>query len=158
MLKILKGWFAKEEEPPEEAVQKEVRDEEASYAVDVLHTLSELMERLHKVGDPDKIAMTALKIGCEFYQAEWCGILDCDTSVEIFTPYWWYTPVKDDQTSVLFQEFEFFEGFKRWVEALQNHTPIVVPDVEAISKKYPVQNCNNKLHTFAPHHTCGVMS
>ncbi len=20
------------------------------------------------------------------------------------------------------------------------------------------QNCNNKLHTFAPHHTCGVMS
>ncbi len=21
-----------------------------------------------------------------------------------------------------------------------------------------IQNCNNKLHTFAPHHTCGVKS
>ncbi len=25
-------------------------------------------------------------------------------------------------------------------------------------RKYLSQNCNNKLHTFAPHHTCGVMS
>lgn len=141
-MKFFEKWFAKEEEPPATEIREETRDAEASYAVDVLHTLTNLMKDLHVLGDPDQIAMTALKMGCEFYQAEWCGILDCDTSVEVFTPYWWYTPVQDDQTHVLFQEFEYFEGFTRWVEALRNHTPIVVPDVEAIRKKYPVEYAN----------------
>lgn len=108
--------------------------EDHIYAKQFMDALVKLEHQLHGSGNPEEIAMGALKAGSEFYQAEWCGILDANLDVGVFTPFWWYTPVKDDQTTTLFREFEFIEGFPRWVDAVRNNYAIVVPDVEQIKE------------------------
>lgn len=138
MLKIFEKWLGKETAPViGEQAAEEPPEEDTQYALDFLHELTRLEHELHGSGDPNQIAMGALKSGCEFYQAEWCGILDVDMDVGVFTPLWWYTPMESDRTTELFREFEFAENFPRWVDALQNNFAIAVPDVETIRDTYP---------------------
>lgn len=140
MLKIFERWFGQKNSPvPDEQIiaEPEPPEEDVQYALDFLHELTRLEHELHGSGDPNEIAMGALQAGCEFYQAEWCGILDVDMDLGVFTPYWWYTPVENDRTTELFREIEFAEGFPRWVDVLKSNDVIIVPDIEQIRNTYP---------------------
>ena len=50
-------------------------------------TITELERGLHSTDDPKKIAMQTLITACEFYEADWCGILLVDLDIGIWIPY-----------------------------------------------------------------------
>lgn len=116
--------------------EKSVGDESSSfwgdeyiYAKEFMGRLVALERQLHGSGDPDEIVTNALKAGCDFYQAEWCGVLDIDMELGVLMPYWYYSSMENDPTSDLFREVEFLESLPGWVDALQKGRAVIVPDV-----------------------------
>ena len=82
--------------------------------------------------------MILLRVALEFYDAEWCGILDIDNDVGVWTPFWWYNKELGAMAqSVLLQEFELMDGCGRWYECLQKQELVIIDDPEAIKEIYP---------------------
>lgn len=48
------------------------------YSIDFTKTMTALEARLHNCEDPTQIAMDVLKVAAEFYNADWCGIIEGD--------------------------------------------------------------------------------
>ena len=51
------------------------------YSASFEHTITELERGLHSTDDPKHIAMKTLITACEFYEADWCGILLLDLDI-----------------------------------------------------------------------------
>lgn len=78
-------------------VQNDISNEQAEkidFALKFVDTLSELEAQLHASDDPKEIAHGAMKMACDFYQADWCGFLEVDLDLGLWTPYWWYNPAQ----------------------------------------------------------------
>ena len=124
----------------EKLLKKKVAKEEneyTQYAIEVERTLTKLEIQLHTSDDPEEIAMMALKTACEFYQADWAGLLEVDLDLNIWTPFWWYNTHPNDTTDEMLNEFESSEYLYRWIMAMRENHAIVVPDVETIKDKWP---------------------
>lgn len=117
--------------------QKSVTQEEIDFALDFVNTVSTLEAMLHSSDDPEEIATQTLKTACEFYHADWCGFLEVDLDLGLWTPHWWYNPNPNDKTLVLLNEFESASGLPRWVISMRENTAIVVPDAEEIRTEFP---------------------
>ena len=87
--------------------------------------------------EPKKVALHIMRVATEFYNADWCGILDIDTEVGVFTPIWWYDTEFGEMGQTKFNEFEYSEKYKRWIYCLENHEPVIIPDIEEIKEEYP---------------------
>lgn len=111
--------------------------EDIQYAQDVERTQRKLLSQLHSSDHPKEFAMGIMKIACEFYQADWAGILLVDLDLDIWTPIWWYNTCQDDKTGQILDEFESSDYLLRWITALKTHTPIIVPNIEEIKDEYP---------------------
>ena len=99
--------------------------------------LVQLESSLHDTDSPEEIAMGALKAACEYYQADWCGVLDVDLELRIWSPIWWYYEKETDQTLRYFHEFEVADSLKRWGHALKTGSAMIIPNVEDIKEIYP---------------------
>lgn len=117
--------------------QKSVTQEEIDFALNFVNTVSTLEAMLHSGDDPEKIATQTLKTACEFYHADWCGFLEVDLDLGLWTPHWWHNTSPNDKTMVLLNEFESASGLPRWVTAMRENTAIVVRDAEEIRTEYP---------------------
>ena len=102
-------------------------------------TITELERGLHSTDDPKKIAMQTLITACEFYDADWCGILLVDLDIGVWIPYWWYDTKEGEMADTLFYEFEFSEEFQRWVTALMAGDPVIIDDVESLKDSHPAE-------------------
>lgn len=111
--------------------------DELCYCVELKETLALLESQLHISDDPYEIAVTAMRAACGFYQADWSGLLEIDTDLGIWTPFWWYNTNPEDKTTRVLNEFESSQFLERWVCAMRNNNPIIVPDAETIRKEYP---------------------
>lgn len=100
-------------------------------------TITELERGLHSTDDPKRIAMQTLITACEFYEADWCGILLVDLDIGIWIPYWWYDVRQGEMADTLFYEFEYSEKFERWVTALKAGDPVIIDDVSALKDTHP---------------------
>ena len=47
----------------------------------------------------------ALQTACDFYGADWCGFLEVDLDLGLWTPYWWHNIRPDDKTQDLLESF-----------------------------------------------------
>lgn len=124
----------------EKLIKKKAKNEEAEYtqyAIEVERTLTKLEARLHTSDDPEEIAMMALKTACEFYQADWAGLLEVDLDLNIWTPFWWYNTHPNDTTDEMLNEFESSEYLYRWIVAMRENHAIVVPDADALKDEWP---------------------
>lgn len=108
-----------------------------AYCQDLEHTLNLLEANLHSSDDPEEIAMMALKTACEFYQADWAGLLEVDLDLRIWSPAWWYNSGPNDKTQALMNEFESADFLHRWITALHQNHAIIVPDIELVKKEWP---------------------
>ena len=117
--------------------QETVTQEEIDFALDFVNTVSTLEAMLHTSDDPEEIAIQTLKTACEFYEADWCGFLEVDMELGLWTPHWWYNTSPNDKTLVLLNEFESASGLPRWITAMRENTAIVVRDAEEIRREYP---------------------
>lgn len=105
---------------------------DVDFALGFVDRLSALENRLHISDDPDEIAHGAMKMACEFYQADWCGFLMVDLDLGLWTPYWWYNVNPADRTAELTNEFESAAKLDRWVSAMRGNDKVYVCDAESI--------------------------
>lgn len=100
-------------------------------------TLTGLEQRLHTSESTEEIIMEAIKTACDFYEAEWAGILIADVETEAWAPMTCYNRLTGRMESRYTKEIEAFEGFGRWIKAFYDGKPLVVPDASVIKKLFP---------------------
>lgn len=60
-------------------------------ALDIEHTVKALEAQLcYDQHSPEEVARQILKAACKFYDADWCGLIQVDLDLKIWTPFWWY--------------------------------------------------------------------
>lgn len=82
------------------------QNEKIEFALEFVDTLSTLEAALHTSDDPEEIAHGAMRVACDFYQADWCGFLTVDLDLGIWTSFWWYNTQPTDRTKEFTDEFE----------------------------------------------------
>lgn len=91
------------------------------------------MEReLYHLRSPEEIIMGTLQALCDFYHADWSGILDADLHLGVWTPIWWYNADKKGMVDSRIYSVDISEGFGRWETALDQGKSVEILDVEAI--------------------------
>ena len=113
------------------------RAEYVQYAMDIERTIRNVQEVGPFVLDPKEAALVVLKAAAMFYDAEWCGVIDADIEMKLWTPVWWYDARTGEMATLEFPEKETNDCVERWVDCIENHTPVVIPDVEAIKNEQP---------------------
>ena len=88
---------------------------------------------------PKEVAQQVLKATCQFYDADWCGLIQVDLDLSLWTPFWWFNTGATDKTMLLTEEYESAEFLDRWVQAVRKGIPMVVPDAEATKEAYPAE-------------------
>lgn len=83
---------------------------------------------------PKEVAQQVLKATCQFYDADWCGLIQVDLDLNLWTPFWWFNAGATDKTMLLTEEYESAEFLDRWVQTVRKGIPMVVPDAEATKK------------------------
>jgi hypothetical protein len=102
-------------------------------ALDIEHTVKALEAQLcYDQHSPEEVARQILKAACKFYDADWCGLIQVDLDLKIWTPFWWYNDSSEDKTAILTEEFESAEFLDRWVQAVRHGKPMIVPDAEEV--------------------------
>lgn len=107
------------------------------YALDFEQTLRQLEEYLHISDDQEEIINGTLETACEFYQGDWCGFIEVDMDLGLWTTTEWFNKSPDDKTKDFLNEFESSDVWQRWIEAIKENHPLIIEDVEVIKGKYP---------------------
>ena len=61
-----------------------------------------------------EVAQQVLKATCQFYDADWCGLIQVDLDLNLWTPFWWFNTGATDKTMFLTEEYESAEFLDRW--------------------------------------------
>ena len=76
-------------------------------ALDIVHTIDELEYPLQsRSSTPKDTALRILEAACKFYDADWCGLIQVDLDLRLWTPFWWHNTGVEDKTTILTEEFE----------------------------------------------------
>ncbi len=131
-----------EEPDPERKLQEFIR-----YYVEFHDSLVDLEGRLHNVEDTSEIVREAIQAAYDYYDADWAGILITDSITKMWSPVMWISKRTGWNNETLFDEYEVFENYPRWVEALRTGKPLIIGDVDQVEdlterEKYHYQ----KLH------------
>lgn len=120
-----------------EETKNSASPEEMQYALDFVNTLSTLEAALHSSDDPKEIASLTMKTACEFYGADWCGFLEIDMDLGVWTPRIWYNTNPNDETLKLLLEVELISGLPRWIKAMNDNDSIVITDTSSVCTEFP---------------------
>lgn len=91
----------------------------------------------HNEENPMAIAVRVMKACCDFYDADWCGILIADLQTQVFIPEIWYEPGIGPMKDTLFNDIEFTEEFATWAQHLIDQKPLIIPDAVKIREINP---------------------
>ena len=109
-------------------------------AIDFENSMNDLESQLYyRRLSPKEVAQQVLKATCQFYDADWCGLIQVDLDLNLWTPFWWFNTGATDKTMLLTEEYESAEFLDRWVQAVRKGIPMVVPDAEATKETYPAE-------------------
>ena len=111
--------------------------DDPEYTMNLEKTLRVLETSLHNSDSAEEIAVQTMAAVCEFYDADFCGVLDVDLDVGVWTPEMWYDREYGPMHTTLFNEYEYSEHFYSWVQALRTGQPIIIPDVEEVKDLNP---------------------
>lgn len=111
--------------------------EYALYSIETERTMRETEKKLSDIADPKKAAMVIMKAAIVFYEADWCGIINVDSDVGVWTPLWWCNDEFEEMVRTDVNEFELLEQYKRWLDCLSSHEPMVIEDIEEVKDSYP---------------------
>lgn len=107
------------------------------YAVEFEKTLNDLEAQLHSVEDPEEIVKSALMATLEFYDGDWCGVIECDMVMEAWCPVLWYNRETQGMTETRLKELEDTCSLDRWVDALYACKPVIIPDTTLYKTSNP---------------------
>ena len=109
-------------------------------ALDIVHIIDELESPLQsRSSAPKDTAQRILEAACKFYDADWCGLIQVDLDLRLWTPFWWHNTGAEDKTTILTEEFESADFLDRWVLAVRKNLPMVVPDTTIVKDSHPTE-------------------
>lgn len=118
--------------------------EEILYKCEFEEKVVELEATLHHVENPREIAMGALIATAEFYDGDWCGIIDIDMDMAAWRPILWYDTGTHGMTETHFHELENTEFMEHWLLSLATGKPVIITDTsfyrETNPEEYEVYN------------------
>lgn len=80
-------------------------------AIDFENSMNDLESQLYYQHlSPKEVAQQVLKATCQFYDADWCGLIQVDLDLNLWTPFWWFNTGATDKTMLLTEEYEY-EGY-----------------------------------------------
>ena len=94
---------------------------------------------LYSLEAPKDTALLILEAACKFYDADWCGLIQVDLDLRLWTPFWWHNTGVEDKTTILTEEFESADFLDRWVLAIRKNLPMVVPDTTVVKDSHPTE-------------------
>jgi len=107
------------------------------YCIAQEQSVSNLETGLHTTDDPKEIAMQTLRTACDFYAADWAGIVELDLELGVASPGWWYNPdPKVTSIQKMYEQEDFF-SMKTWISSFKHGNPIVISDISEIIKRSP---------------------
>ena len=76
-------------------------------AIDFENSMNDLESQLYYQHlSPKEVAQQVLKATCQFYDADWCGLIQVDLDLNLWTPFWWFNAGATDKTMLLTEEYE----------------------------------------------------
>lgn len=111
--------------------------EDIQYALGFEHALRSLESQLHNTDNPEVIALEMLVAAVEFYDGDWCGVVEADLEVGAWTPLWWYDRRTGGMTPTRFLELEDATPMQRWITAMRQGTPICIENAEDVKDTHP---------------------
>lgn len=103
--------------PPPGAGQKILEDwKDLAYSSEFVETLCNLELKSHDQDNPEKIAMNALNTVAEFYDADWCGVVEADLVFHIWNPIWWTSGKTHNDVVRKFFEQDKISPSEEWIE------------------------------------------
>lgn len=75
-------------------------------AIDFENSMNDLESQLYYQHlSPKEVAQQVLKATCQFYDADWCGLIQVDLDLNLWTPFWWFNAGATDKTMLLTEEY-----------------------------------------------------
>lgn len=109
------------------------------YAFHFEQRITSLEARLHSAEDPEEIARETLIAAMDFYDGDWCGIIEGDLEMEAWCPVLWYDKATGGMTATNFRELEETCHMDRWLEALYQCKPVIIPDTSVYKESHPIE-------------------
>lgn len=109
------------------------------YSVDYVRTMTALESSLHSCEDPVEIAITTLKIAAEFYDGDWCGVIEGDLEMEVWAPVLWYNVTTQTMSPTKCHELEDMDAFQHWMKALHESRPVIISDTSLYKESNPAE-------------------
>lgn len=117
--------------------QNEISEVAIEYALAFEKNMTLLEKQLHSEEEPELIAQKTLIAAAEFYDGDWCGIIEIDVEMEAWCPVLWYNCKTKGMTETGFRELEEVASFERWIQALYECKPIMIPDTSVCKDSNP---------------------
>lgn len=111
--------------------------EDILYKCEFEEKVVELESALHRVENPKDIAMGAISATAEFYDGDWCGIIDVDLDMAAWRPILWYNRGTHGMTETRFRELENTESMEHWWISLSTGKPVIIPDTSVYRETNP---------------------
>lgn len=117
----------------------EAEEVKSVFALEFERCIMELADEVYGMSEPKEIAQMVLRKACEFYAADWCGIFDADMMLRLWMPFWWYNRVTGGMTKTKtdMDQYGIFGELPRWRNAIEQNTPIMIKDVDALEETIP---------------------
>lgn len=92
-------------------------------AIDFENSMNDLESQLYYQHlSPKEVAQQVLKATCQFYDADWCGLIQVDLDLNLWTPFWWFNTGATDKTMLLTEEYESAEFLDRGTNCPQGNS------------------------------------
>lgn len=117
--------------------RNEISDVAIEYALAFEKNMTLLEKQLHSEEEPELIAQKTLIAAAEFYDGDWCGIIEIDVEMEAWCPVLWYNCQTKGMTETGFRELEEVTSFERWIKALYACEPIMISDTSIYKESNP---------------------
>lgn len=109
----------------------------ADYLEASRNAMDTVQKLLYEYKNPNEILQDCLQVLIDFYQADWCGMLNTDLEIGAWTPIWWIDAVQGFLSPTHIKGFEIPEDYTQWVEALENRQVISIRNIEELKESHP---------------------
>ena len=129
-------------------------DEQVKAAVELDRMMVQLEHEFRRDLNPKDIILKVLRLTCEYYGGDWCGVLDISQDIGVWAPYWWYDAKTGGMTLTNFYDFENVSEYPTWTSALKEERPLCTPMVDSITPQEALhyQRLNARSVIAAPYY------
>ena len=124
------------------------------YLLDVFYSTETMRGVLFEKPDHEEIIHKLLLATRDFYDAEWCGVIDTDIELGSWTPAVWYHEGSGFNGKTLFKQYESSSDFPHWLAAFKERRSIIVLGKEDIEKNFHEER--EHYERLQTHHVIGI--